>query len=89
VSEPPRPALYDWFAPSGWPHPPPSLEAAEAAFAGAKAAYARGDADAAAAGFAEAARLVPEATGERYAAALAAMREVALRNAVLAGSQTG
>jgi hypothetical protein len=76
-----RPALYEWVVPAGWPHPPPALDRAQAEFDAAMAAHARGDAGEAATRFEAAARLVPE--DERYAAALAGMREIARRNAAL------
>jgi hypothetical protein len=85
VTERVAPALYEWSPPAGRP-PPPSLDAAEAAFARAAAAYQRGAAAEAAAGFDAAAELVPDTTDERYVASLAAMREIAQRNAALARS---
>jgi hypothetical protein len=88
VSEHAAPVLYEWFPPAGRP-PPPDLEAAEAAFARATAAYYRGEAAEAAKEFAAAAELVPATTDERYDAGLAAMRATALRNAALARSAAG
>jgi hypothetical protein len=85
VSRRAQPVLYDWFPPAGRA-PPPSVEAAETAFARAREAYSRGDAAAAAEEFAAAAELVPTTADERYVESLEAMRETALQNAALARS---
>lgn len=74
--------LYEWLPPAGWP-PPPPLEAAQAEFAAAMAAHRRGDAAQAAERFEAAAGLVPQTSDARYVATLAAMRDVARRNAAL------
>ena len=83
MSDPAGPGLYEWFAPAGRPLPPP-LEEAEAAFAQATEAYARGDRAEAAARFEAAAALVPDTSDERYKTSLETMREIARRNAQLA-----
>jgi hypothetical protein len=85
VSNPAGPALYQWVAPAGRP-PPPLLEEAEAAFAQAMDAYARGERTDAAARFDAAAALVPDTTDERYKTSLETMREIARSNAQLARS---
>lgn len=83
-----RRALYEWVPAAGWPHAP-SVEAAQREFDAAMAAYERGAAGEAAERFEAAARLVPESTDPRYVEALAAMRDVARRNAELAQTPIG
>jgi hypothetical protein len=83
-----RRALYEWVPAAGWPYAP-SLERAQAEFAAAMTAYDRGDPAVAAQRFQAAARLVPESDDPRYADALAAMRDVARRNAELAQTPIG
>ena len=82
-----RPALYDWAPPHGREPEPPPLDTALAAFEGAREVAGRDEWEEAANEFLAAAALVPRLEG-RYAASLAAMREIAYRNAALAWSAT-
>ena len=82
-----RPALYDWAPPHGREPEPPPLDAALAAFEGAREAAGRDEWEEAANEFLAAAALVPMLE-HRYAANLAAMREISYRNAALAWSAT-
>ena len=82
-----RPALYDWAPPHGREPEPPPLDAALMAFERAREAAGRDEWEEAANEFLAAAALVPMLE-HRYAASLAAMREISYRNAALAWSAT-